>query len=247
MSKLSFKEIHNKKTGKASDKWESYLDYYEELFKNLRNNDIRLLEIGIQNGGSLDTYLEYFKKAKILIGCDINPNCSLLTYEDKKVHVVVGDANDEATYQKILGINNEFDIIIDDGSHVSIDILNSFLSYFQHLKPGGIYVIEDTHTLYSKNFGGGVLNEFSVYNFFKKLVDVVNYEWWGNQINLDEYLSTFFLRGVPAFITEGTIDSVEFRNSIITIRKSQTPGHQKLGQRLIRGSEYVVVDLQKQA
>lgn len=247
MSKLSFKEIHNQKNGKASDKWESYLDYYETLFHNVRDNAISLLEIGIQNGGSLDTYTQYFKNAHVLIGCDINPNCSLLSYEDKKVHVVVGDANNKETYQKIMGITNEFDIIIDDGSHVSVDILNSFMSYFQHLKPGGIYVIEDTHTLYSKNFGGGLLNEFSAYNFFKKLVDVVNYEWWSSQVDLEEYLSTFFLRGVPAFITEGTIDSVEFKNSIITIRKSKTLGHQKLGQRLVRGSQYLVVDLQSQA
>ena len=41
--------------------------------------------------------------------------------------------------------NNEpyFDIIIDDGSHILSDILNTFKSYFQLLKPGGYFIIED--------------------------------------------------------------------------------------------------------
>lgn len=82
MMNLSFEEIHKAKTGKVSDKWESYLRHYDSLFAMYRDQNISLLEIGIQNGGSLDTYCEYFKNAKILIGCDINVNCSKLNYEE---------------------------------------------------------------------------------------------------------------------------------------------------------------------
>ena len=44
------------------------------------------------------------------------------------------------------------DIIIDDGSHIVYDQVISFKSLFNKLNPGGIYVIEDLHTSYSKYF-----------------------------------------------------------------------------------------------
>ena len=50
--------------GKISDKWNLYLDIYERIFCSLRNKPISLLEIGIQNGGSLEIWASYFSLAK---------------------------------------------------------------------------------------------------------------------------------------------------------------------------------------
>ncbi|PUE10199.1 class I SAM-dependent methyltransferase [Limnohabitans sp. T6-20] len=243
MINLSFEEIHKAKTGKVSDKWESYLRHYDSLFAMYRDQEVSLLEIGIQNGGSLDTYLEYFKNAKILIGCDINTNCNKLNYQNNKIKIVVGDANLDSTYKEIRQLESVFNIVIDDGSHVSMDIINSFIRYFPLVSPGGVYVIEDTHTLYSRNFGGGLLNEFSAYNFFKKLIDIVNFQWWRDHFKMEDYLTTFFLQGIPDFIHQGWIESIEFKNSVITVKKSNQAGHDKLGPRIIRGTEALVVDL----
>jgi hypothetical protein len=85
MIKKTYKQIHDSKTGKVSDKWESYLGFYEELFKDHRDDRVSILEIGIQNGGSLETYAEYFKNFEILIGCDINENCKKLKYNQNKM------------------------------------------------------------------------------------------------------------------------------------------------------------------
>jgi hypothetical protein len=243
MNHKTLRQIHEEKTGKVSDKWESYFDFYDPAFLPFAQREVALLEIGIQNGGSLETYAEYFQNVRTIVGCDINPRCAQLVYDDPRVQVVVGDANADATHQRILQIAPQFDIIIDDGSHVSVDILNAFIRYFPHLAPGGLFVVEDSHTLYSKVYGGGLLNEFSATHFFKKLVDVVNHEWWQPELSLENYLSTFFLTGVPAFLLEGWVESIEFRNSIIAIRKAKKPGHQKLGERLIRGSRADVVEL----
>lgn len=245
MNKSSFEQIHHAKTGKVSDKWASYLRYYDQLFAEYRDQEISLLEIGIQNGGSLDTYLEYFENSKILIGCDINEKCKNLSYSNDKIKVVVGDANTDVSFAEITRFQNSFDIVIDDGSHVSNDIMNSFIRYFPIVSPGGIYVIEDTHTLYSQNFGGGLLNDFSAYHFFKKMIDVVNFQWWHSTLKMEDYLSTFFLRGVPDFIRQGWIESIEFRNSVITVKKSLHPGHDKLGERVISGTEAIVVALER--
>lgn len=232
----TIESLHLAKTGKVSDKWASYLKYYDALFQSRRDQEISLLEIGVQNGGSLETWAEYFEFAKILVGCDIDPKCGSLAYDDPRVRVVVGDANSQSAFNEINAVCPSFDVIIDDGSHISTDIINSFINYFPMLKPGGLYVVEDTHTLYGDSCGGGILNEYDAYAFFKRLIDVVNFQFWRNELDARVYLSTFFARtAVPTFILDGWVDSLEFRNSIITIRKADNPGHEKLGKRIVVG------------
>ncbi len=239
--KKTIRKIHTEKIGKVSDKWDSYLDFYDEKLFFIRDQSISLLEIGVQNGGSLETWAEYFENAKVLIGCDIDPNCKKLEYIDQRVNVVIGDANRQETFAKINEIENSFRLIIDDGSHQSIDIINSFINYFPLIEPGGIYIIEDACCLYMKDFGGGVFNENSAQYFFKKLTDVISYQWWESDASLNTYLQTFFPNGnLPSFIIDGWIESIEFRNSIISIQKSRNSGHSKLGKRIISGVEKLV-------
>lgn len=241
MSNETIRALHTNKIGKVSDKWNSYLDYYDEALASIKNQNISMLEVGVQNGGSLETWSSYFKNGQSFIGCDIDPNCAHLKYEDPRINIVIGDVNSQDAYNKITAINSSFDLIIDDGSHQSIDIINAFINYFALVKPGGRYIIEDSHCLYMKDFGGGLLNEYSAQYFFKKLTDVVSYQWWKSDSSIDVYLQTFFTKqDVPSFITEGWIESVEFRNSIITIRKSKHAGHDKLGKRIISGSDTLV-------
>ena len=64
--------------------------------------------------------------------------------------------------------------------------------------------------------------------------------WIKQDININHYLSTFFPKNIPLFIKQGWIESIEFRNSTITINKSLKPGHKKLGQRKVTGNEMIV-------
>ena len=53
--------LYAEHVGKVSDKWSSYFDEYDRIlaaYSELRR--IRLLEIGIQNGGSLEIWSHYF-------------------------------------------------------------------------------------------------------------------------------------------------------------------------------------------
>lgn len=165
MAKKTVEELHRNKTGKVSDKWASYLPFYDNLFGRLQEAEVSLLEIGVQNGGSLETWGQYFGNASNIIGCDIDNKCGQLTYADARIRIVVGDANELATFNKICELCRRYDIVIDDGSHKSRDIINSFLLYFPLLRPGGIYVVEDAHALYWNEAGGGILNESAAYNF----------------------------------------------------------------------------------
>jgi len=237
MNQTTINRLHRDKAGKLSDKWASYLTYYDELFGPLRNLPLNMLEIGVQNGGSLETWSSYFEQAQHIIGCDIDPRCGSLHYADSRVSIIVGDANSAATFQSIRAICTDFDIVIDDGSHQSMDVLNSFVNYFPLLKPGGLYVVEDTHTLYNDAFGGGILSEFGAYSFFKKLIDVVSFQFWRDELSIKTYFRTFFPHsGTPNFILDGWVDSISFRNSIVTITKAMVPGHEKLGDRVLVGN-----------
>ncbi|MBK7001208.1 MAG: class I SAM-dependent methyltransferase [Rhodoferax sp.] len=229
----SIQNIHAENDGKVSNKWSSYLPYYDWLFGDISSDRIRLLEIGVQNGGSLETWAKYFINAEFIVGCDINEKCSQLVFEDKRISVIIGNANSQDVYEK-LGKLQKFDVIIDDGSHLSEDMLVSFVNYFPLLKPGGIYVVEDTHAVYWRR--ETKIGSNNAIKFFQVLSDVVNYQFWHGDSSIDEVLLPYFVSSVPAYLKEGWIDSVEFRNSIITIRKAKTADHAKVGSMNITGN-----------
>ena len=130
MTHRTLRELYEAHPGKASDKWNLYMEIYEELFARLRGRAIDLLEIGVQNGGSLELWGKYFECARNLVGCDIDARCAGLSFDDPRIRVVVGDAGAEGTAQRILSAEGGFDVIIDDGSHRSGDIIRCFGRYF---------------------------------------------------------------------------------------------------------------------
>lgn len=231
-------QLHRRKTGKVSDKWASYLTTYDRLLLPYREAPVALLEVGVQNGGSLETWAQYFPHGRAFVGCDIDPRCGTLTYDDPRIHVVVGDVNSPEAMAQIQAHAGAYDLVVDDGSHQSGDILAAFLNYFPLVAPGGLYVVEDTHTLYQEAYGGGLFNEASALALFKKLTDVVNHEFWRQELSIATYLQTFFAQlGVPAFLEAGWVEAVEFRNSMVCITKARTPGHAKLGTREVHGQQ----------
>ena len=163
-------DLYTSHTGKVSDKWSSYLSTYDDWFRAYTNRPLRILEIGIQNGGSLEIWAKYFSNASLIVGCDINPLCADLSYDADYIKVVVGDANADDIRAKIMAFSDTYDIIIDDGSHMSRDIVVSFAKYFPLLAEGGIYVAEDLHCSYWENFEGGIEAPYASVNFFQAAV-----------------------------------------------------------------------------
>ena len=117
MTQPTLIEHYKAHEGRVSDKWSLYLDEYERLFAPHRNKPIHLLEIGVQNGGSLEIWAKYFPQAQQIVGCDINPACAQLSYTNPTVNVVVGDVNKDDTLAQVFKHAEQYDIVIDDGSH----------------------------------------------------------------------------------------------------------------------------------
>lgn len=228
--------LYESHVGKVSDKWRSYLAVYENLLRPYREKPVRILEIGIQNGGSLEIWSKYFPGADVIVGCDIDPLCADLKYDEKNIHVVVGDANTVDIQREITEISDHFDVIIDDGSHVSRDIIRSFGRYYPLVAPGGLFVAEDLHCSYWNRFQGGLQAPFSSIAFFKRLCDIVNFEHWGASVSAESALDFFSERYEQPFNSEDllTIQRVSFMNSICAIHKCPNDVN-KLGHRIIAG------------
>ena len=239
--KPNLRQLFAAHSGKVSDKWDIYISEYDRLFQPYRDKPVRLLEIGIQNGGSLEVWSKYFAKAKKIVGSDIDPACVQLTFDDPRIAVVVADANTDNAEQHILAESTGFDLIIDNGSHLSADIVRSFARYFAHLNDGGLYIAEDLHCSYWQEFQGGIFQPYSSIAFFKLLADTINHEHWGVDKTRSELLRGFN-RKYDTSLDEATlshINSIEFVNSICIIKKA-LPSNNVLGSRFIAGKSVVV-------
>ena len=126
-----------------SSRTHSFAKHYEVYFELLRDVPLKLLEIGVQSGASLRMWKQYFPKAQIC-GLDY---FDVLPMEEDRIKIFQGEQKDTEVLEKVL-LSGPFDIIIDDGSHQNKDIMASFEYLFPRMKPGGIYVIEDTVCTY---------------------------------------------------------------------------------------------------
>lgn len=115
--------------------YQGYMPIYEKFFAPLKNDRINLLEIGVHEGASLKTWNDYFKQAWV-VGMD-----TTVTEKAKEslIHIIEGDASKD--FDKLPPV--DWDIIIDDGSHLQDEVMNSFWGLWDSVKPGGYYVIED--------------------------------------------------------------------------------------------------------
>ncbi|WP_210081868.1 class I SAM-dependent methyltransferase [Pantoea endophytica] len=245
MNKL--KDLYQQHEGKSSDKWDIYLSVYDEYLKDKRSAISNILEIGVQNGGSLEIWSKYFTSAKNLVGCDINPACKKLEFSHSGIKVVVGDSSTLKIKNEISSLSSSFDLIIDDGSHTSSDIIKSFLLYFPLVNNDGYYIIEDLHASYWERFEGGLFYPYSSMSFLKKLADIPNKEHWGSSLSESDYLSPFYqFYDCESFdaVDYTQIHSVTFVNSLCIIKKKSIENN-LLGARYIAGDVFDVSANQK--
>jgi len=155
-----------------------YTVHYERHFEHLRDTPIRLLEIGIADGGSVRTWKRYFPLAEIH-GLD--------NWQDVRrpgdlggITVWTGNQADTAFLQDVVA-GGDFDIIIDDGSHNAADVRASFEFLWPHVRPGGWYVIEDLHCSYHPRFCAGLSVAGSQAELLKRLIDRIHERFHGWQ------------------------------------------------------------------
>jgi len=161
-----------------SSKVHDYAVIYEKYFAPFRDAPIVFLEIGLGAGCSARMWDEYFSKAKLYF-IDIVPYVverGNKYLSAKAKCFLVDQSNKKALDDFAKRIDEEFDIIVDDGGHTMDQQLNSFIALFPYVKSGGIYVVEDLHTSYWEKYGGNAgAGEGTTIGFFRDLVNGVNF------------------------------------------------------------------------
>ncbi len=131
-----------------------YLPIYERLLESLRDRAFALLELGVWGGDSLEMWRDAFPRATI-VGVDLGPPELQL---GSRVHVVRGDQADADLMHRVRAeyAPAGFDVIIDDASHLGVTTARSLQAlYAEHLRPGGLYCIEDWGTGYMPSWHDG--------------------------------------------------------------------------------------------
>lgn len=140
--------------GSDKSNFHNYHFIYSSLFKNPKNVK-NILEVGLgtndQNlvsnmgklgnpGASVKAFRDYFIKSNVY-GADIDKR---ILFKDIRIKTFYVDQTNLKTIKRLYKkINKMFDLIIDDGLHVTYANINMIIASLKYLKKEGWLVIED--------------------------------------------------------------------------------------------------------
>ena len=118
-----------------------YAKFYEDLFKPLKDKSLKILEIGSFYGNASAALFFYFRNS-LIYSADINPD--MYKYKGSRLNnFFVDSSSKESIVKNILNQNIEFNIVIEDASHMLKDQIITLFMLFPKIKKGGIFIIEE--------------------------------------------------------------------------------------------------------
>lgn len=225
---LNYNPVHNNYTRKQNipgrnpnetDRggWRGYDRVYSKYFHKLKNENLKIMEIGIKEGYGIYAWQNYFTNAS-LYGIDIDWNPSIIVERNnlkqrhpqfKKARLYNIDSTKEDNWIEFYG--KKFDIIIDDGDHHPDTQIATFKSAWKYLKSGGLYFIEDIGHRYGKSSIERLSDFILSYRDEFKDMEIYHHDNVGlkYQLSNERFCKE---RG----ITENNVSSLEY---IVAIRK----------------------------
>ena len=192
-------------SGRIIHKWTHYLPIYERHLARYTNRTLTLIEIGVSKGGSLQMWKRYLGPFVQVVGIDVDPACKDMV--ESQIAVRIGDQGDATFLRKVVEEFGAPDIVIDDGSHLMKDISASFDFLYPLLDRDGVYIVEDLHTAYWEEYGGGAGRTASFIERCKRFVDEMN---------------AHYTRGaVPVSALGKTTLSIHFYDSVVVFEKGR--------------------------
>ena len=193
---------HNQ--GRFIHKWHHYFDIYHNHFSRFRNRPVTLLEIGVFEGGSLQMWKKYFGRRAKIYGVDVDPKCKDL--EEDQIKIFIGDQADRNFLRELAEKIGNIDILIDDGGHTMVQQITTFEELYPSVSATGIYLVEDLHTSYWEDYGGGYKKQGSFIEKAKEFVDAIN-AWHSREPEL-----------TPGSLTKSAT-GIHFYDSVLVIEK----------------------------
>ncbi len=175
----------------------AYAPHYERCFAALRDQPIKLLEIGVGGGEGIRMWLEYFGMAEVFGVDKQHDNNEWDTPGSSptpRYTFVTGDQSSDTFWQCFMAdYGRDWDIIIDDGGHYANQVITTFNNLWPVVKPGGFYAVEDLGVAY----GDGSFTPAP----------------WQNHM-------TWLKDKLDAMNTSGGIDSIYFARELAVLRKA---------------------------
>lgn len=138
--------------------------YYSKEFLGKRDQNIKLMEIGVHRGPSIVLWKSWFKNSEI-IGVDNED-----IYECERVYdkLIIEDAYTDKFIEKFS--NEYFDYIIDDGPHTLDSQIISATKWIHKVKSGGKIIIEDIQSInwidpLKNSLDLSIVSEYRVFDF----------------------------------------------------------------------------------
>jgi hypothetical protein len=161
-------------------------------------------EVGVYGGGSLQMWQRYFGPNALVVGLDINPECS--AHEAPGIKVRIGNQSDTNFLGSVIEEFGRPDVVLDDASHHMKPTWEMFQFLYPKVPKNGVYMVEDMHTSYWEHWGGGLHVEESFINRCKKLIDELNAEHTKGELEPTEFTRT--------------TGSISFYDSIVVFEKA---------------------------
>ena len=178
---------------------------YDSKFSHLRSDKIKFIEIGLWLGSSIRMWREYFQNAEIY-GADLLAESEMSNHVDNinktqnldlkmnwncDFKFIQLNQENEEDFKKI---DNDFDIIIEDGGHTMLQQQLSIKNLITKLKSGGFLVIEDVHTsklVHNSNASEQIYGATSDNTTLRLLEDLKNKQFTSENyfINQQEFLT----------------------------------------------------------
>lgn len=140
--------VNNIRTDKNTS--HSYLGLYQQLLVDKKDTAKHVLEVGIDKGGSIKLWRDFFTNATVH-GIDVIPIEYVwheLINEDNIILYVSTDAYNEQFFKSaFLDKGIKCDFMLDDGPHTLESMVQFIKLYSQILTEDGILIIEDVQDI----------------------------------------------------------------------------------------------------
>jgi hypothetical protein len=191
--------------GRLIHKWSHYLTVYHRHFERFRDLPVTLLELGVSHGGSLQMWKHYLGERARIVGVDCDDRCAAAA--EDRIDIIIGDQGDREFLARLARDLGAVDVVVDDGGHRVDQQIASFEHLFPIVRDGGVYAVEDLHTSYWHEYGGGVRRSGTFVEFAKDLIDELH-AWHSRDWNT-----------LPVSERTRSIRSIHFYDSLAVLEK----------------------------
>lgn len=146
----------------SSSKYSTYFSVYDQILSQYVGQQITFVEIGVQDGGSLLFWQDFFGPNARIIGIDLNPEAK--RFEKFGFEIFIGDQASKKFWANFINQVGNLDIVLDDGGHTYLQQIVTVESLATHINDGGLIIVEDTHTSMLSGFGN---RKYSFLNYAK--------------------------------------------------------------------------------